>query len=244
MGPSCLGWCRDKKKNISGQLIKGERGLQASGMALGKLHKETSTESREQKNLMKKGEMSVRSHEGLKNEEIWEQTGCCLSEEQLGKSQAWEFPDAGNKVATASWALRTEAGPGDTGKDPLCSTFRRAFLEYCIQVLAPQCRKVTREVEGVQGSTTGIAGLEHPACVERLGRDCFGGTKTQLQCPLCQWKIHRRCQWAAQRGCVHFIFLGFQDQTGWKPRAAWSDLKAVSGMSGRLDSGMLRSLQP
>lgn len=83
-----------------GQLGKGERGLQASGRVLGKLHRETSTESREQKNLMKKGEMRVRSHEGLKNEEILVQTGCCLSEEQLGKSQAWEFQDAGNEVAT------------------------------------------------------------------------------------------------------------------------------------------------
>lgn len=54
----------------------------------------------EQKNLMKKGEMRVRSHEGPKNEETQVQTGRCLSEEQLGKSQAWEFGDAGNKVAT------------------------------------------------------------------------------------------------------------------------------------------------
>lgn len=83
-----------------GQLSKGERGRPASGRALVELHKESSTESTEQKNLMKKGEMRVRSHEGPKNEEIQVHTGRCLSEEQLGKSQAWEFGDAGNKVAT------------------------------------------------------------------------------------------------------------------------------------------------
>lgn len=52
-----------------GQLSKGERGLLASGRALVELHNETSTESREQKNLTKKGEMRVRSQEGPKNEE-------------------------------------------------------------------------------------------------------------------------------------------------------------------------------
>lgn len=71
---------------------------------------------------MKKGEMRVRSHEGPKNEETQVQTGRCLSEEQLGKSQAQEFGDAGNKVA--SRALRTEIEPGDRRKDPPLLSFQ------------------------------------------------------------------------------------------------------------------------
>lgn len=173
MGPSCLSWCRDKKKNILGQLGKGERSLQASGRAPVELHKETSRESREQKNLMKKNEMRVRSQEGLKNEEIR-----VLSEEQLGNSQAWEFWDAGNKVTTGISGSKNR-GRARRFRILLYSAFSWAFLEYCTQVLAPQCRKVTRELDGVQGSITGIAGLERPVCVERL----LWGTKKAAPVP-------------------------------------------------------------
>lgn len=37
----------------------------------------------------------------------------------------------------------------------------RALLEYCIQVLVPQCRKDIDELDRVQGSAIRTVGLEH-----------------------------------------------------------------------------------
>lgn len=106
-----------------GQLGKGERSLQASGRTLVELHKETSTESRKRKNLMK-GEMRVRTHEGLKNKESESKLGvaCLRSSWVIAKHGSFEM--LATKWPLASRALGTEAEPGYPGRNPPSLSFQ------------------------------------------------------------------------------------------------------------------------
>ena len=99
------------------------------------------------------------------------QTVHCLSAEQLcGKGLGGPAGEKPSMGVQRCWQQRGHQHPGLQeqrqsqelqGRILLYSAFIRPLLEYCIQVLAPQCRKDIDELEGAQGSATGMVGLQH-----------------------------------------------------------------------------------
>lgn len=135
----------------------------------------------------------------------------------LRKNPAWEYRDAGSKEATLGSKNRGRTRRSREGS-PHCLALLRALLEYRSQVLALQCRKDINELEVVQGSVTGMVGLEHLPVRSWLSLEhILQGTEKQPQC-LCgkapgddNGLLRRAVQSPPLEST---IFVSFQAQTG------------------------------